>query len=60
MRSARWGRVRRAPAAAVWARDAGQSPLENIKPKVVSTDEPLNKFEDINSYNNFYEFGTGK
>jgi sulfoxide reductase catalytic subunit YedY len=38
----------------------GQTPLQNIKPKVVSTDEPLNRFEDITSYNNFYEFGTGK
>ena len=32
----------------------------NIKPKVVTTDEKLNSFEDITSYNNFYEFGTGK
>src|SRR5687767_4167256 len=38
----------------------GQSPLANVKPKVVSTDEPLNRFEDITSYNNFFEFGTGK
>jgi sulfoxide reductase catalytic subunit YedY len=38
----------------------GQTPLQNVKPKVVSTDEPLNRFEDITSYNNFYEFGTGK
>ena len=37
-----------------------QSPLDNVKPKVVSTDEKLNSFEDITSYNNFYEFGTGK
>ena len=48
------------PAAAVLGDGGGQSPLENIKPKVVSTDEPLNRFEDITSYNNFYEFGTGK
>jgi methionine sulfoxide reductase catalytic subunit len=27
---------------------------------VVVTDEKLNSFEDITSYNNFYEFGTGK
>ena len=40
--------------------DGGQTPLPNIKPKVVSTDEKLNRFEDITSYNNFYEFGTGK
>jgi sulfoxide reductase catalytic subunit YedY len=37
-----------------------QSPLANVKPKVVATDEKLNSFEDITSYNNFYEFGTGK
>jgi sulfoxide reductase catalytic subunit YedY len=48
------------PAAAGLGDGDGQSPLENIKPKVVSTDEPLNRFEDITSYNNFYEFGTGK
>jgi methionine sulfoxide reductase catalytic subunit len=39
---------------------AGQSPLANVKPKVVTTDETLNSFEDITSYNNFYEFGIGK
>ena len=38
----------------------GQSPLANIKPGVVTTDEKQNSFEDITSYNNFYEFGTGK
>ncbi len=38
----------------------GQTPLANVKPKVVSTDEKLNTFEEITSYNNFYEFGTGK
>src|SRR5687767_5939384 len=39
---------------------AAQTPLADVKPKVVSTDEKLNSFEDITSYNNFYEFGTGK
>ena len=39
---------------------AGQTPLDNIKPGVVTTDEALNRFEDIISYNNFYEFGLGK
>ena len=38
----------------------GQTPLDNVKPKVVSTDEKLNAFDEITSYNNFYEFGTGK
>ena len=53
-----------APAAAgLGAREGsgdGQSPLANIKPGVVTSDEPLNRFEDITTYNNFYEFGTGK
>jgi sulfoxide reductase catalytic subunit YedY len=39
---------------------AGQSPLANVKPRVIATDEKLNSFEEITSYNNFYEFGTGK
>ena len=38
----------------------GQSPLTGVKPGVVTTDEKWNTFEDITSYNNFYEFGTGK
>jgi sulfoxide reductase catalytic subunit YedY len=40
--------------------EAGQMALANYKPKVVSTDEKLNAFEEITGYNNFYEFGTGK
>jgi sulfoxide reductase catalytic subunit YedY len=39
---------------------AGQMVLSNVKPKVVTTDEKLNSFEEITSYNNFYEFGLGK
>ena len=38
----------------------GQSPLPNVKPRVVTTTEKLNSFDDITSYNNFFEFGTGK
>ena len=38
----------------------GQTPLENVKPRVVATDEKQNSFQEITSYNNFYEFGTGK
>ena len=37
-----------------------QTPIPAFKPKVVTTDEKLNTFEEITSYNNFYEFGTGK
>src|SRR5688572_6575036 len=37
-----------------------QVALTGVKPRVVATDEPLNTYEQITSYNNFYEFGTGK
>jgi sulfoxide reductase catalytic subunit YedY len=37
-----------------------QSPLPGYKPRVIATDEKLNTFQEITSYNNFYEFGTGK
>ena len=40
--------------------DGGQTPLASVKPRVVATDEKPNTFEEITSYNNFYEFGTGK
>jgi sulfoxide reductase catalytic subunit YedY len=49
-----------AAAAGVPGAGAGQTPLANVKPRVVTTDEKLNSFEEITSYNNFYEFGTGK
>ena len=48
------------PLAADAAAAPAQSPLANVKPRVVATDEKLNTFEEITSYNNFYEFGTGK
>ena len=32
--------------------------LENVKKSAFSTDEKLNKWEEITTYNNFYEFGT--
>ena len=34
-----------------------QVPLPNVRQKVVTANEPLNSFEEITSYNNFYEFG---
>src|SRR5258708_18654790 len=37
-----------------------QTPIADIKKKMVTTTEPLNKFEKITGYNNYYEFGTGK
>lgn len=39
---------------------AAQAPLSGYKPRAVATDEKLNTFDEITSYNNFYEFGTGK
>src|SRR5204862_8002472 len=40
--------------------EEGQTPLPGVKPNVVTTDEPRNTFEQITTYNNFYEFGMGK
>jgi len=37
-----------------------QSPIADYKSKVVTVNEKVNAFEEITSYNNFYEFGTGK
>ena len=34
--------------------------LPDVAPSKFSTDEPANSYEDITTYNNFYEFGTGK
>ncbi|MEE9281496.1 MAG: protein-methionine-sulfoxide reductase catalytic subunit MsrP [Myxococcota bacterium] len=36
------------------------APLAPVEPSPFSTDEPQNPFKDATSYNNFYEFGTGK
>jgi methionine sulfoxide reductase catalytic subunit len=49
-----------AGAAGTFITGSAQTALSGIKPKVVATDERLNSFEEITSYNNFYEFGTGK
>src|SRR5690606_5424783 len=34
--------------------------LNGIASSALSTDETPNSFEDVTTYNNFYEFGTGK
>jgi sulfoxide reductase catalytic subunit YedY len=39
---------------------AGHNPLKNIVPSPLSTDAQPTSFADVSSYNNFYEFGTGK
>jgi sulfoxide reductase catalytic subunit YedY len=41
------------------AHSAAAAPLA-AKPSPLSTDEPPTPREDVTSYNNFYEFGTGK
>ncbi|MCY4156719.1 MAG: protein-methionine-sulfoxide reductase catalytic subunit MsrP [Gammaproteobacteria bacterium] len=42
------------------AADGGQKELNGVSRGPFSTDEPANSYEDITTYNNFYEFGTGK
>ncbi|HET7617699.1 MAG TPA: protein-methionine-sulfoxide reductase catalytic subunit MsrP [Vicinamibacterales bacterium] len=49
-----------ATVSAAGAPEGGQTPIPNIAKRVVTTDEALTPFEAITSYNNFYEFGTGK
>jgi sulfoxide reductase catalytic subunit YedY len=34
--------------------------LENVQKSALSTDEKTNKWDDITTYNNYYEFGTDK
>ena len=46
--------------AALPANALPQTPIGNVTKKMVTTTEPLNKFEEITGYNNYYEFGTGK
>ena len=40
--------------------DASGRRLENITESPFSTDQPVNSWRDITTYNNYYEFGTGK
>lgn len=40
--------------------DARSAKLAGVNPSSFSTDEAPNSFEDITTYNNYYEFGTGK
>ena len=39
---------------------AAAAKISGVVKSPYSTDEELNSFDDITSYNNFYEFGTGK
>lgn len=40
--------------------DSRLAALSGVSKSPLSTDEAPNSFEDISTYNNFYEFGTGK
>jgi len=40
--------------------DARRAQLANVAQSEFSTDEAPNSYEDITTYNNYYEFGTGK
>ena len=37
-----------------------QEPIPNLRTSPLSTDDEQNSYDDITTYNNFYEFGTGK
>jgi sulfoxide reductase catalytic subunit YedY len=41
-------------------RAARERALEGVVKSPLSTDEPPNSWDDVTTYNNFYEFGTGK
>jgi methionine sulfoxide reductase catalytic subunit len=49
-----------APAAAARANAQTGQKLANVRKSPLSTDEKLNDYEDVTTYNNFYEFGTAK
>ena len=40
--------------------DARRAKLQDVSPSRYSTKESANSYEDITTYNNYYEFGTGK
>jgi methionine sulfoxide reductase catalytic subunit len=47
------------PAVARAAAQTGAK-LPNVRKSPLSTSEPLNDYDDVTTYNNFYEFGTAK
>jgi len=48
------------PVAAATVPDEVFGKLSEIRKSPFSTDEPANGYDDITTYNNYYEFGTGK
>lgn len=49
-----------APSLAAVVPDKRRAEIPGIDPSTLSTDEATNSYDDITSYNNYYEFGTGK
>jgi methionine sulfoxide reductase catalytic subunit len=43
-----------------FAQTQGPVPLPDVRKSPFSTDEKQNSYNDVTTYNNFYEFGTGK
>jgi len=54
------GGLMTAPATSAVLPSAGRARLSDVRQSPLSTDEPPNSYEDITTYNNFYEFGTSK
>ena len=48
------------PAVAAVVPDEARGKLPGVSKSPFSTDEPPNSYDDITTYNNYYEFGTGK
>lgn len=48
------------PGIAAVVPDRRRAVIRDISPSPYSTDEEMNSYQDIVTYNNFYEFGTGK
>ncbi len=54
------GVVLASPAMAAMVPDAARASIPGILNSELSTNEAPNSYEDITTYNNYYEFGTGK
>ncbi len=54
------GVVLASPAMAAMVPDAARESIPGILNSELSTNEAPNSYEDITTYNNYYEFGTGK
>ncbi|MGI9220405.1 MAG: protein-methionine-sulfoxide reductase catalytic subunit MsrP [Woeseiaceae bacterium] len=48
------------PAVSAVVPDQRRAKLAGVRPSIFSTDETMNSYEDITTYNNYWEFGSGK